>query len=118
MSRAAAGCQQSCTFFNRKLTFQFLVVEDDTQIFKVFSVDKVQQVSSRSLIFPVEVFKVFAQDKAHLHHPHLLTLQLVFMEARTSLVKSFFALFPSRKKVRRSPRTRVRECFGAPAHPS
>ena len=50
----------------------------DTQIFKVFSEDRVQQVSSRSLIFPVEVF--IAQDRVHL-------LQM-------GLVKGFFALFP------------------------
>ena len=29
-----------------------------------------------------------------------------------------FRTFPRLKKVRRSPRTRVRECFGASAHPS
>ena len=48
--------------------------------------------------FLVEVFKVFARDKVHVHHPHLLTLQLVFMRTRTSLVKAFFALFPVPKK--------------------
>ena len=59
--------------------------------------------------------KVFAQDKVHLHHPHL---QLVFMKTQMGLVKGFFARFPVLKKVRRSPGTRVRECFGVPAHPS
>ena len=62
----------------------------------------------------VEVFKVFAQVKVHLHHPHL---QLVFMKTQMSLVKGFSALFPRPKKGRRSPGTRVRECLGAPAHP-
>ena len=57
----------------------------------------------------------FAQDKVHLHHPHL---QLVFMKTQMSLVKGLFALFPDLNKVRRSPGTRVRECCGAPAHPS
>ena len=67
-------CQLSCIFSSRKLAVQFLVVEGDSQISKVFSVDRVQQVSSRSLIFPVEVFKVFAQDKVHLHHPRLVKI--------------------------------------------
>ena len=54
----------------------------DTQLFKVFSEDRVQQVLSRSLIFPVEVF--IAQDRVHL-------LQM-------GLVKGFFALFPKFQK--------------------
>ena len=60
--------------------------------------DRVQQVSSRSLIFPVEVFKVFAQVRVH---PLLCTFQLVFMKSWMSLVKVFSALFPNLKKVRR-----------------
>ena len=54
----------------------------DTQIFKVFSEDRVQQVPSRSLTFPVEVF--IAQVRVH----------LLLM----NLVKGFFALFPKLKK--------------------
>ena len=38
---------------------------------------------SRSLIFPVEAFKIFAQDKVH---PLLRTFQLVFMKTQMSLV--------------------------------
>ena len=45
------------------MTFQFLVVVPDSQVFKVFFQDRVQQcrLSSRTLIFqlPVEVFNVF-----------------------------------------------------------
>ena len=64
---------------------------------RVFSEDRVQQVSSRSLIFPflVEVFKVFAQDRVHLHHSHL---QLVFMVLQMGLVKGVFRTFPRPKK--------------------
>ena len=51
--------------------------------------------SSTSLIFPVEVFKVLALDRVHLHH---LRLQLVFMVLQMGLVKEFFALFPKVKK--------------------
>ena len=47
----------------------------------------------------------------------LLSLQLVYMRTRMSIVKGFFALFPRPEKVRRSHGTRVRECPGASAHP-
>ena len=57
----------------------------DTHIFKVFSEDRVQQVLSRLLIFPVEV--CIAQDRVHLHHLHL---QLVFMVLQMSLARFFF----------------------------
>ena len=80
---------------SRPWTFQFLMVEGDSQVFKVFFPDRVQQgrLSRRSLaiLLPVEVFKVFAQDRVH---PHLRTLQLVRTMTRMSLVKGFFALFP------------------------
>ena len=60
-------CQRSSFSSSRPLTFEFLVVVGDSQIFKVFFRDRVQQrrLSCRTLIFqfPVEVFKVFAQDK-------------------------------------------------------
>ena len=86
---------------------------------RFFFPDRVQQrrLSRRSLtiLLLVEVFKVFAQDRVHLHHPHL---QLVFMKTQMSLVKVFFALFPDLKEMRRSPGTRVRECCGVPVHPS
>ena len=55
-------------------TFQFRRVVGDTQIFKVFSEDRVQQVSCRSLIFPVEVFKVLALDRVR-QRLRLFTLQ-------------------------------------------
>ena len=76
-SRAAAGGTAGGSTDDRVI---FLVrrVVGDTQIFKVFSEDRVQQVSSRSLIFLVEVF--IAQVRVHL-------LQM-------GLVKGFFALFP------------------------
>ena len=76
--------------WSRTWPFQFLAVEGDPLAFQVFSPDRVQQrrsflrsaflsgLGSRSLIFPVEVFKVHAQDKVHLHHPHL---QLVLLQS-------------------------------------
>ena len=62
---------------SRTWTFQFLVVEGDSLVFKVFFPDRVQQrrsrsflrnaflsiLLSRSLTFPVEVFKVFARTE-------------------------------------------------------
>ena len=47
------------------------------------------------ILLLVEVFKVFAQDRAHLHHSHL---QLVFMKSQMSLVKGFFRTFPRPEK--------------------
>ena len=101
-------------------TFQFLVVEDQVLVFKVFPLDRVQQrrlprnaflsgLWSRSLtLFLVEVFLV------HL----LLTLQLVLMNALMNLVKGFFRIFPQIKnKVRRLLRTRGRNCSPSRAHP-
>ena len=77
---------------SRTLTFQFLVMEGDSLVFKVFTLNRVQQRFWRrsSLTFPflVEVFKV------HL----VLTFQLLFMKVQTSLVKGFFGLFPVLKK--------------------
>ena len=54
-------------FLSRKLTFQFLVVVGDSQIFKVFSQNKVQQ------LLAVKIFKVLAQDWVQQRHPLLLT---------------------------------------------
>ena len=45
---------------------------------------------SRSLIFPVEPFKIFAQVRVH---PLLRTFQLVFLKLWMSLVKGFFSHF-------------------------
>ena len=48
-------CQQSLFSSSRPLTFQFLVVVGDSQIFKVFTQNRIQQrrsFPSRSLIFP------------------------------------------------------------------
>ena len=81
---------------SRPLAFQFLVVDGVSLVFKVFSLNRVQQrrsflrkaflsgLWSRTLIlpFPVEVLKVFAQDRVHVHHFHL---QLVFMKTWMSL---------------------------------
>ena len=44
---------------------------------------------------PGESLQGFAQNRVHLHHPHL---QLVFMKTQMSLVEGFFALFPVGKK--------------------
>ena len=49
-------------------------------------------------------------------HGSLLTLQLVMKNAQMSLAKGFFAIFPKLKKVRRSLRTRGRNCLRTPAH--
>ena len=75
-------CRRSCPIpccsclWSRTSTFQFLVVECDLLVFKVFPENRVQQrlFRRRSLTFPflVVVFKVFALGKVHL----LLTLQL------------------------------------------
>ena len=115
--------------WSRSLTFQFLlVVEGETQLFKVFSEDRVQQrilrlwnaflsrLWSRSLTSPllVEILMVFAQNRVH---PQLRTLQLLGSTLRMSHFKGVFALFPRMKKVRLSPGTWVRECPGTSAHP-
>ena len=102
-----------------RLTFQFLlVVEGETQIFKVFSVDRVQQGRIRlcnaflsrlwsrplTFLFPLEALQ-------------LRTLQLLGSTLRMSRFNGFFALFPRKKKVQLSPGTWVRECPGTSAHP-
>ena len=50
---------------------------------------------SRPLIFPVDSFKIFAQNRVHLL---LRTFQLVFVKTQMSLVKGSFALVPKIKK--------------------
>ena len=89
-------------------TFQFLVVEGDTLVFKVFLPDRVPQrcllpprnaflsgLWSRSSIFPVEAFKIFAQDRVH---PLLRTLQLALMMLWMRLVMGFSHFSPNFKK--------------------
>ena len=116
-------CQLSCTFLSRKLTFQFLVVEGDMRIFKVFTLDRVQQrrsflrnaflsgLWSRTWIF-LEVFKVYAQYRVQqrLRHPQFLGLQLIGSTLRIRCVKVFFRTFsPPNKsaKVTRHSSARV-----------
>ena len=75
-------------------TFQFLLVEGETLVFKVFSQNRVQLFRflqnaflsglwSRSLTFllPVEAFTIFVQDRVH---PQLRTLQLLGSALRMS----------------------------------
>ena len=97
--------------WSRTLTFQFLVMEGDLLAFKVFFPDRVQQRRllrrSLTILLLVEVFKVFAQDRVHLHHSHL---QLVFMNTQMSVGKGFFGLFPGLKRARSPPPVRVRGC--------
>ena len=55
--------------WNRTWTFQFVIVEGETSIFKVFFPDRVQQRRllrrSLTILLLVEVFKVFVQDRVH-----------------------------------------------------
>ena len=90
-------------------TFQFLLVEGETFVFKVFSQNRVQPFRflpqnaflsglwSRSLTSPllVEILKVFAQDRVH---PQLRTLQLLGSTLRMGHFKGFSHFFPGRKK--------------------
>ena len=61
---------------------------------------------SRSLTFLVGIFEFLALCRVRQRHL-LLSLPLVRMMTRMSLVKVFLTLFPTLKKVRRSPGTRV-----------
>ena len=109
-------CRRSCPIpgccyeWSKPSTFQFLVVEGEFLVFKVFFQDRVQQrckvpwnaflsgLWSRTFIsLLVEVSKIFSQDRVHLQ---LLHLQLVFMVLQMSLEKGGFALFPKLKRVR------------------
>ena len=110
--------------WSRTWAFQFLVVEGEALVYKVFFPDRVQhrylvlnaflsEMWSRSLVLVclVAAFKIFSQDKVH---PLLLTIQLVVMKLWMGLVKGFFALFPNQKKCgvtphsgRNWPRTRA-----------
>ena len=63
---------------------------------------------SRSLVFLVEAFKIFFQDKVH---PLLLTIQLVLLMLWMRLIMGFFALFPTEK----SAECRAGQCGPAPA---
>ena len=96
-----------CGLRSRSSTFQFLVVEGEVLVFKVFFPDRVRQCSlllrnaflsgswSRSLLLAclVEAFKIFAQDRVHLH---LLHLQLV--SVADELGEGVCRTFPRRKK--------------------
>ena len=90
------GCS---SVWSRTSTFQFLVVEGETLVFKVVFPDRVQQrclvprnvflsgLWSRTLISPlVEASKIISQDR---DHPLLRTFQLVFLKLWMSLVKGF-----------------------------
>ena len=114
--------------WSRTLPFQFVVVEGETSIFKVFFPDRVQQrrirlwnaflsrlwSRSSTFLFPLEALQIFALDRVH---PQLRTLQLLGSTLRMSLLNGFFALFLRKKKVQLSPGTWVRECPGTSAHP-
>ena len=107
--------------WSRTSTFQFLlVVECATLVFKVLPQNRVQEqrfllqnaflsgLRSRSstFLFPVEAFKIFAQDRVH---PHLHALQLIGSTLRMRRFKVFFALFTKTKKVRQYLRTQGSE---------
>ena len=94
---------------DRTSTFQFLVVEGEALVYKVFFPDRVQHrymvlrntflsgMWSRSLFLGlVKAFKIFFQDRVH---PLLLAIQLVVVKLWMSLGTGFFALFPKFKKV-------------------
>ena len=96
------------SLWSKTPTFQFLVVEGESLVIKVFFPDRVQQrcmflqnaflsgLWSRTLISPlVEASKIFAHYRVH---PLLRTFQLVFLKLWMSLLKGFFALFPKSKK--------------------
>ena len=66
-------CPRSCPSFlfsrrlrSKSLTFRFLVVEVNWEVFKVYTVDRVQQrlwSRSPSLPIQVEVFQIFSQSR-------------------------------------------------------
>ena len=113
---------------DRTLPFQFVVVEGETSIFKVFSLDRIQQrrfclwnaflsrLWSRpwTFLFPLEAFQIFAQEGVH---PQLRTHQLLGSTLRMSRFNRFFELFPGEKKVQLTPGTWVRECTSTSTHP-
>ena len=91
--------------WTRTSTFQFLIVQGESMVFKVFPPSRVQQsrsfprnaflsgLCSRSLtpLSLEEVFKVFSQVRVHLR---LRTVQLEFLKTQMSLVYGFFAELP------------------------
>ena len=101
------------------------MVEGDSQVFKVFFPDRVQQrlLSRRSLTFPVEVFKVYALDRIQQRMwSKSLTFQIVavfkvFSQARvlphrvdclTAQMREFmFSHFSPGEKARRYSASRV-----------
>ena len=102
-------CQQSLFSSSRPLTFQFLVVVGVSQIFKVSSQNRVQQ------LVVVDVFKVFFIFVVFLHqrHPHFFALQSMRSTLRMSRLTGFFALFPGLKKCEDR---RALECEAGCAH--
>ena len=69
-------------------TFQFLVVEGESLVFEVFlpgQSSTALHVSpgriSEQIVEQIEAFKIFSQDRVHLHHFHL---QVVFMKTQMS----------------------------------
>ena len=109
------------TLWSRKLPFQFVVVEGETLVFKVFFPDRVQQrrsclwnallsglrSSSLVFLFLVEAFQIFRPGQVSSSSSHV--------PARVS--EALDALFPKLKKVRSWVRTRVRGCPPVSAHP-
>ena len=99
--------RRSCHFprfsglWSRPWTFQFRRVVGDTQIFKVFSEERVQQVPSRSLTFPGGGLHRPGQSSSSADEPG----------------KGVFRTFPQNKKVRSWARTRGRNCSPSRAHP-
>ena len=91
--------------WNRPWTFQFRRVVGESLVPKVFFQDRVQQLCSSAFLsgclsrcliaFPVEVLKVFAQDKVHLR---LRNVQLESLKTQMSLLMGFFALFTRGEK--------------------
>ena len=104
--------------WSRTWTFQFRVVV--CGIFKVFPQDRLQRcllslwnaflsgMWSRSLVFLVEAFEIFFQDKVH---PLLLTIQLVLLMLWMRLVMGFSHFSPRKK----SAECRAGQCGPAPA---
>ena len=99
--------------WNRPWTFQFRRVVGESLVPKVFFPDRVQQLcrhaflrgcwSRCSIAFPVEVLKVFSQDKVHLR---LRTVQLESLKTQMSLFMGFFALFAGEKSATVPPHSR------------
>ena len=99
--------------WSRTSTFQFLVVEGNTSVFKVFSQDSVQQ-RCRPLRNAV---LSGLWSRAWILVCLVEVLQRLLRVLVNTLVKGFFGLFPELKKVRSWARTRGRNCPPSRAHP-